>query len=144
MHIKANPSDNITPPVASCLGDLLTLFILSLIGSALVGAMDTPIPLLAVILMAMAAGWFTKRVLRDEWVRGVARGGWVPLVSSATGKLPSQIRTLTYQIGAMCISSGTGMVLDRGVERYRGFALLAISMTGTSATSYVPRSAFFR
>lgn len=76
----ANFVDNITPPVASCLGDLLTLFILSLLGSALVGVMDTPIPLIAVILMTMAAAWFTKRVLRDEWVRSVARGGWVPLV----------------------------------------------------------------
>jgi len=38
------------------------------------------------------------------------------------------------QIGAMCISSGTGMVLDRGVERYRGFALLAISMTGLTGS----------
>ena len=37
------------------------------------------------------------------------------------------------QIGAMLISSGTGMVLDTGVSKYRGFALLAISMTGQSA-----------
>jgi solute carrier family 41 len=31
----------------------------------------------------------------------------------------------------MLISSGTGMALDAGVGRYRGFALLAIAMTGT-------------
>jgi solute carrier family 41 len=37
---------------------------------------------------------------------------------------------LRRQIGAMLISSGTGMVLDKGVGKYRGFALLAISMTG--------------
>jgi uncharacterized protein (DUF2126 family) len=30
----------------------------------------------------------------------------------------------------MLISSGTGMALDAGVGRYRGFALLAIAMTG--------------
>lgn len=87
-HVLIIP-DNITPPVASCLGDLLTLFILALLGSALVGVMDTPIPLIAVMLMTMAACWFTKRVLRNEWVRGVARGGWVPLVSG----LPSHIIT---------------------------------------------------
>ncbi|KAL7420036.1 hypothetical protein Q5752_005001 [Cryptotrichosporon argae] len=104
--------DNITPPIAACLGDLVTLFILALLGSALVGAMDTPVPLLAVVVLAVAAAWFTKRVMRDAWVRNVARGGWVPL------------------IGAMLISSGTGMVLEAGVAKYRGFALLAISMTG--------------
>ncbi|WWD07605.1 hypothetical protein V865_005706 [Kwoniella europaea PYCC6329] len=108
--------DNITPPVAACLGDLLTLFVLALLGTALVGAMDTVIPLLAVIVMSIAAGWFTRRVMRNEWVKNVAKGGWVPL------------------IGAMLISSGTGMVLAKGVGKYRGFALLAISMTGLTGS----------
>ncbi|WVF69743.1 hypothetical protein IAT40_004522 [Kwoniella sp. CBS 6097] len=108
--------DNITPPLAACLGDLLTLFILALLGTALVGAMDTVIPLLAVIVMSIAAGWFTRRVMRNEWVKNVAKGGWVPL------------------IGAMLISSGTGMVLAKGVGKYRGFALLAISMTGLTGS----------
>ncbi|WVO18882.1 uncharacterized protein IAS62_000154 [Cryptococcus decagattii] len=108
--------DNITPPLAACLGDLLTLFILSLLGTALVGAMDTVIPLLAVVIMSIAAGWFTRRVVRNVWVKEVAKGGWVPL------------------IGAMLISSGTGMVLSKGVGKYRGFALLAISMTGLTGS----------
>lgn len=75
-----NP-DNITAPVATCLGDLLTLFILALLGSVLVGTMDTPIPLIAVILMGLAAAWFTRAVMRDEWVKNVAKGSWAPLVS---------------------------------------------------------------
>jgi solute carrier family 41 len=75
-------TDNITPPLAACLGDLITLFILALLGAALVGLMDTPIPLLAVIGMSAAAAWFTRRVMRDEWVRNVAKGGWAPLVSA--------------------------------------------------------------
>lgn len=66
--------------MASCLGDLLTLFILSLLGSLLVGTMDSPLPLIAVIVMSVAAAFFTHRVMQDEWVRKVARGGWVPLV----------------------------------------------------------------
>nr|ODN89503.1 solute carrier family 41 [Cryptococcus depauperatus CBS 7841] len=108
--------DNITPPLAACLGDLLTLFILALLGTALVGTMDTVIPLLAVIIMSVSAGWFTKSVMRNRWVKEVAKGGWIPL------------------IGAMLISSGTGMVLSKGVEKYRGFALLAISMTGLTGS----------
>lgn len=73
-------ADNITPPLAACLGDLLTLFILALLGAALVGTMDTPIPLIAVILMSVAAAWFTRRVMRNQWVKNVAKGGWAPLV----------------------------------------------------------------
>lgn len=42
--------------------------------------MDSPIPLIAVILMSCAAAWFTRKVLQDEWVRNVAKGGWTPLV----------------------------------------------------------------
>ncbi|WVQ75925.1 hypothetical protein IAR50_005560 [Cryptococcus sp. DSM 104548] len=108
--------DNITPPLAACLGDLLTLFILALLGTALVHTMDTILPLCLLIIMSVAAGWFTKRVMRNKWVKEVARGGWVPL------------------IGAMLISSGTGMVLAKGVGKYRGFALLAISMTGLTGS----------
>jgi solute carrier family 41 len=63
------------------LGDLLTLFILALLGTMLVGVMDTPIPLIAVILLVIAGGWFTKTVMQDEWVKNVAKGGWAPLVS---------------------------------------------------------------
>lgn len=69
-----------TAPLAACLGDLLTLFILALLGTLLVGTMDTPIPLVAVILLFVAAGWFTRRVMKDRWVQAVARGGWGPLV----------------------------------------------------------------
>lgn len=58
----------------------MTLFILALLGSALVGTMDTPIPLIAVILMGLAAVWFTRAVMQDEWVKNVAKGGWAPLV----------------------------------------------------------------
>ncbi|TXT07236.1 hypothetical protein VHUM_03406 [Vanrija humicola] len=108
--------DNITPPVAACLGDLVTLFILALVGTALVGAMDTPVPLIAVVLMVLAAGWFTRRVLTNDWVKAIARGSWAPLIV------------------AMLISSGTGMVLSAGVARYRGFALLAIAMTGLTGS----------
>lgn len=37
----------------------------------------------------------------------------------------------------MLISSGTGMALDAGVGRYRGFALLAIAMTGMSFYAHI-------
>lgn len=111
--------DNITPPVAACLGDLLTLFILALLGTALVGAMDTPIPLLAVIIMSLAAGWFTRRVMRNEWVKNVAKGGWVPLVSCTTptfGGQASGVGSLESGVG----SRESGLwTLESGVSRTR-------------------------
>ena len=58
----------------------MTLFILSLLGTLLVGTMDSPVPLIAVIVMGIAAGWFTRRVMRNQWVKKVAKGAWVPLV----------------------------------------------------------------
>jgi solute carrier family 41 len=88
-------TDNITAPVAACLGDFLTVFILALLGAALVGAMDTPLPLIAVIAMSIAAAWFTQKVLRNEWVRKVAKGGWLPLVCAVLSTLliyPSTVR----------------------------------------------------
>ena len=42
--------------------------------------MDSPIPLIAVLIMSCAAVWFTRKVMQDEWVRNVAKGGWTPLV----------------------------------------------------------------
>ena len=42
--------------------------------------MGTPIPLLAVSAMVVTAVWFTRTVMRDEWVKNVAKGGWLPLV----------------------------------------------------------------
>ena len=51
-----------------------------MLGTALVGTMDTPLPLIAVILMSVAAGWFTRRVMKNQWVKKVAKGGWAPLV----------------------------------------------------------------
>ncbi|ORX33916.1 hypothetical protein BD324DRAFT_584143, partial [Kockovaella imperatae] len=108
--------DNITPPLAACLGDLMTLFILAGIGTLLVGMMDTPVPLLTVILMCVAVGWFARRVMQNDWIRKVAKGAWAPLIA------------------AMLIASGAGMVLDQGVGKYRGFALLSISMGGLTGS----------
>jgi solute carrier family 41 len=94
--------DNITAPVATCLGDLLTLFILALLGSLLVGTMDTPIPLIAVILMGLAGVWFTRAVMRDEWVKNVAKGGWAPLVCRLILLTSMSWRTETDDRSARC------------------------------------------
>ncbi|KAF7323489.1 Mg transporter [Mycena chlorophos] len=104
--------DNIAPPIASCLGDLATLVLLSLIASVLFPTLHTPIPsviLILLILFAVSCGLYTRR---NRLVAPLLRQGWSPLLA------------------AMIISSGTGIVLDLFVSRYSGFALLAIVISG--------------
>jgi solute carrier family 41 len=53
---------------------------------------------------------------RNLHVRELLTHGWSPL------------------LGAMIISSGTGIVLDLFVSRYKGFALLAVVISGKYLT----------
>lgn len=107
-------ADNIAPPVAACLGDLVTLSLLGVIAELHLYILHTPIPLIIVLtLVAAAVGW-TFVTNRNENVKHLLREGWSPLFI------------------AMAISSGTGIVLDTFVERYSGFALLAVVITGMS------------
>lgn len=107
-------SDNIAPPIASCLGDLVTLCLLGLVSAALIGFVNTPIPFVLVILVVLSSiscGVFT---LRNPFVKDLVKQGWSPL------------------FGAMIISSGTGIILDLFASRYEGFPLLAIVISGQS------------
>ena len=109
-----NLPDNIAPPVAACLGDLVTLSLLGVIAELLVHVLNTPIPLIVVIILVAAAGGWAVVTHRNEHVKHLLKEGWSPLFV------------------AMAISSGTGIVLDTFVERYSGFALLAVVIAGTS------------
>jgi solute carrier family 41 len=83
-------TDNIASPLAACLGDFLTLFILALVGSALVYGLSTPIPFVATLVMVvttLAVRWYcrlpkhshgSKRVKETEEEE---EGAWWPLVS---------------------------------------------------------------
>ncbi|PCH38633.1 hypothetical protein WOLCODRAFT_97443 [Wolfiporia cocos MD-104 SS10] len=104
--------DNIAPPVAACLGDLVTLGILGFVSVIHVRMIDTPIPLILVILLSVAAIAWAVIARRNRYVRDLLTQGWWPLFA------------------AMIISSGTGIVLDTFVSRYRGYALISIVITG--------------
>ncbi|KAJ7778783.1 Mg transporter [Mycena maculata] len=104
--------DNIAPPIASCLGDLVTLVLIGAVSSVLIIFLHTPIPFtigLLVVLSALSCGMFTRR---NPHAAPLLTQGWAPL------------------FGAMVISSGTGIVLDLFVSRYDGFALLAVVISG--------------
>jgi len=83
-------SDNIASPLAACLGDFLTLFILALIGSGLVQGLSGPLP--SIVTVLMMAGTFGVRLYAiryKESTRSVGKkhhddeedeGAWWPLV----------------------------------------------------------------
>ncbi|KAF4604330.1 hypothetical protein EYR40_001509 [Pleurotus pulmonarius] len=104
--------DNIAPPVASCLGDLVTLLLIGATSTVLIRFIHTPLPLivgLSVVGVATTCFFLTRR---NTYVRELVKEGWSPL------------------FGAMVISSCTGIVLDLFVSRYEGFALLAVVISG--------------
>ncbi|KAI0062016.1 hypothetical protein BV25DRAFT_1838557 [Artomyces pyxidatus] len=105
-------ADNIAPPIASCLGDLVTLTLLGIVSTILILVINTPLPLIVIvftILTAIACAAVTRRNLH---VKDLLAQGWSPL------------------IGAMVITSGSGLVLDMFVSRYDGYALLAVAIGG--------------
>ncbi|KAG1736926.1 Mg transporter [Suillus paluster] len=104
--------DNIAPPIASCLGDLVTLSLLGAISSILIKVVNSPIPLICGILTIISATSCVFLVRRNSNVKDLIYQGWVPL------------------FGAMIISCATGIVLDMFASRYQGFPLLAIVISG--------------
>jgi len=115
-------TDNISTPIAACLSDLVTLFILGIVGTLLLPYINTPVPFFFLPFLILAGGGFAWTTLRNEHVKGLVRDGWTPLLA------------------AVSISSATGMVLEQCVGRYEGYAILAVAMTGESF--FVPYSFF--
>ncbi|KAG8704411.1 hypothetical protein FRC08_002247 [Ceratobasidium sp. 394] len=146
---KLDP-DNIAPPLASCLGDLVTLTLTALTSALFFYTSGRPqaapitppshnatsatlfprlpedlnttptstpgtfptLPFLVAFLLIIAIPLVFKLASRLTFSRSLLRDGWTPLLV------------------AMAIESGTGIVLDWYVGRYRGFGLLAVVMTG--------------
>ncbi|KAF5365558.1 hypothetical protein D9757_010905 [Collybiopsis confluens] len=104
--------DNIAPPIASCLGDLVTLLLIGVVSTILIPFLNTLLPTIVVIFVLISFGFCLAATYRNLYVRNLIKQGWVPL------------------FGAMIISSSTGIVLDLFVSRYEGFALLAVVISG--------------
>ncbi|KAF8710609.1 Divalent cation transporter, partial [Rhizoctonia solani] len=139
-RFKLDP-DNIAPPLASCLGDLVTLTLTALTStlffytsgrpqdpvlaapqnttSSLLLIRDTQpaighfpfLPFLITMGLALSIPFIFQLCRRLTFSRPLIREGWTPLLV------------------AMAIESGTGIVLDWYVGRYRGFGMLAVVMT---------------
>ncbi|CAE6434380.1 unnamed protein product [Rhizoctonia solani] len=139
-RFKLDP-DNIAPPIASCLGDLVTLTLTALTSTLFFytsGRSQDPVPItpqnttsplllirdtqpapthfpllpfLVVVGLIVSIPFVFQLCRQLTFSRPLIRDGWTPLVV------------------AMAIESGTGIVLDWYVGRYRGFGMLAVVMT---------------
>ena len=116
-HNYNRDPDNIVPAVASCLGDLVTLVMLGFVSTFFIPFIQTLLPLLVGIFVLFSAFACFLFTLKNKHVRPLLKEGWPPL------------------LGAMVISSGTGIVLDMFVSRYAGFALLAVVISGMFLTA---------
>lgn len=112
-------TDNIAPPIASCLGDLVTLSLLGAVSAALINFVNTPIPFIIVVLVILSSITCALFTRRNSFVKDMLTQGWSPL------------------FGAMVISSGTGLVLDHFATRYQGFPLLAVVCGGLYSISLI-------
>ena len=73
---------------------------------------DSAMPFVLLVILSFGIVFAITTTLRNKYVRHLIFMGWTPL------------------LGAMVISSGTGMVLDSFIGRYEGFGLLSIVLGG--------------
>ncbi|CAG8607733.1 9655_t:CDS:2 [Ambispora gerdemannii] len=112
-RFRINP-DNIACPMASSLGDLLTLIILSVCGEFLLRYMETFTSTALFILLAIAIPYWVRLVSSNKYVRDLLTSGWSPLFF------------------AMIISSMAGLTLEQYIEKYSGLASLQPVLTALS------------
>jgi solute carrier family 41 len=115
--------DNISTPLASCLSDLLTLTLLSFLATFLTlpRLPFFQFPLVFTLFFILILGLAIFASLRNAVSRPLLKDGlsWIPLLC------------------AMAISSGTGLVLDEFVTKWKDFGSLAIVISGqVPSTSY--------
>ncbi|KAG0237289.1 hypothetical protein BGW41_000247 [Actinomortierella wolfii] len=106
-----NP-DNIACPLASSMGDLVTLFVLAGCSVILQKYVETPICFLVLILLIMLIPVWLVIVRRNKFVAEVVKEGWSPILL------------------AMVISSTAGLTLERYIDQFPGMALISPVLNG--------------
>ncbi|KAI8074736.1 hypothetical protein BC940DRAFT_329270 [Gongronella butleri] len=116
--------DNIACPMASSLGDVVTLGILAACAHVLLVYRDTNLSLMAILAMLVSIPFFARAVWQNKHVKDLLLSGWSPIMI------------------AMLISSFAGLVLERYVEKYKGLAMLTpivCGLTGNLGSIYASR-----
>ncbi|GAA5872464.1 hypothetical protein JCM3774_006830 [Rhodotorula dairenensis] len=115
-RFRLNP-DNIATPLASSLGDLITLLMLGGLSSLFLLFMGTIVSTLVFVALLGTVAFNMVVAFRNPYVQELLTMGWTPLFA------------------AMAISTGSGVVLETYVRRYPGYALLAPVVTAISGSS---------
>ncbi|BGP38066.1 hypothetical protein JCM10449v2_001993 [Rhodotorula kratochvilovae] len=115
-RFRINP-DNIATPIASALGDMVTLVILGGLSSLFIIFMGTIISTLVFIALLGVIAANVVITFRNAYVQELLTIGWGPLFA------------------AMAISSGSGVVLKTYVNDYPGFALVSPVLTALSGAA---------
>ncbi|KAI9227157.1 MAG: hypothetical protein DHS80DRAFT_17656 [Piptocephalis tieghemiana] len=108
-----NP-DNVASPIASSLGDLVTLILLAGVSRHLLEWINHPLIWVLLFLHIAAIPLWLRYCLSHSYTRSTIPYGWIPVMA------------------AMVISSMAGLVLERFVERYAGMAVLVPVLNGIS------------
>ncbi|GAA6001030.1 hypothetical protein JCM10207_007381 [Rhodosporidiobolus poonsookiae] len=122
-RFRINP-DNIATPLASSLGDIVTLVILAILSSLFITFMGTIISTLVFLALLAAVVVNVFLVFRNAYVQELLTIGWGPLLA------------------AMAISSGTGVVLKTYINDYPGFGLVSTALNalaGGAGSIFVSR-----
>ncbi|WFD31038.1 hypothetical protein MSPP1_002067 [Malassezia sp. CBS 17886] len=109
--------DNTVVPLASSLGDIVTLTVLGLLAALLVRFQKTWLATAIFIALMGACVAFVIATLRNAYVRELLGLGWTPLLLAAV------------------ISSWAGLLLDQNAAQYTGIALLSPGMAGLPGVS---------
>lgn len=131
--IDSSAIDNIACPMASSLGDVVTLGILAGCANLLLVNMgkdeskntiilitvshfphlETNLSTFLLLVMFISIPFFGLSVWRNRHVKDLLFSGWTPIII------------------AMLISSGAGLVLERYVEKFKGLAMITPILCGT-------------
>ncbi|CAG8489496.1 204_t:CDS:2 [Rhizophagus irregularis] len=112
LNILKQLKDNIACPMASSLGDLLTLIILATCGEILLQYLHTYVSTAMFLILAASIPLWVRFVWSNPTVHDLLVSGWSPLFM------------------AMVIASMAGLVLERYIEHYNGLALLTPVLNG--------------
>ncbi|XP_065910900.1 solute carrier family 41 member 1-like [Dysidea avara] len=121
-YLRINP-DNVATPIAASLGDLITLFFLSIISQTLYGLRSgdaehidesgtiTVSAIVVVFFLCLIPLWIWL-AYKNEHTKSVLYEGWTPVIT------------------AMLISSLGGLILDCTVSQFKGFAIYSPVING--------------
>ncbi|SCV66958.1 BQ2448_5604 [Microbotryum intermedium] len=143
-RFRINP-DNLATPLASALGDMVTLVLLGGLSSLFALFMGTLVSTAVFLLLLVAIAVNVVLTFGNTYVQELLTVGWAPLfiamavssyVQSFQVSCCSRFLTLLFK------RRGSGLVLETYVSRFEGFALFApvfTALSGSAGAIFVSR-----